>query len=249
MALDPAALETLYVLTEGGGVYRSTDGAANWHSLGKRIPVLAALDFSVSATGRDLYAATVAGIFQLHRGFTDVPDADPFWTSVDAAAMTGVTAGCGGGRFCPTANTTRAQIAPMLLRAIEGAGYAPPAATGTVFSDVTASSFAAAWIEELARREIAAGCGSGDYCPSAPMTRASLAVMLLKAKHGAGYEPPPATGTVFLDVPANAFAAAWIEELSAEGITAGCGGGYFCPGGIVLRSQAAALIVRTFGLS
>jgi hypothetical protein len=73
--------------------------------------------------------------------------------------------------------------------------------------------------------------------------------MLLKAKHGSDYEPPPATGTVFLDVPADAFASAWIEELAAEGITAGCGGGYFCPDGTVLRSQAAALIVKTFGLS
>jgi hypothetical protein len=206
-------------------------------------------EFAVSATGRDLYAATVAGIFQFHRGFTDVPDTDAYWPPVDAAAMNGVTAGCGGGRFCPTASNTRAQIAPMLLRAKETALYTPPAATGGVFADVPATSFAAAWIEELARRGIAAGCGSGDYCPSSPMTRASLAVMLLKAKHGSDYEPPPATGTVFADVPADAFAAAWIEQLYAEGITAGCGGGYFCPDGIVRRSQAAALIVRTFGLS
>jgi len=163
--------------------------------------------------------------------------------------MNGVSAGCGGGGFCPAAPNTRAQIAPMLLRAMETALYVPPAATGAVFADVPATSFAAAWIEELARREIAAGCGSGDYCPSSPMTRASLAVMLLKAKHGASYEPPPATGTVFSDVPVDAFAAAWIEELAAEGITAGCGGGFFCPDGTVLRSQAAALIVKTFGLS
>jgi photosystem II stability/assembly factor-like uncharacterized protein len=250
LALDPTSPETLYAATGSGGtVFRSTDGAASWRPLGRWIPVLSTTDFAVSATGRDLYAATIAGIFQYHRSFSDVPDADPFWVSVDAAAMTGVTAGCGGGRFCPTAANTRSQIAPMLLRAIEGAGYAPPAATGAVFADVPATSFAAAWIEELALREIAAGCGSGDYCPSSPMTRAALAVMLLKAKHGSDYEPPPATGTVFLDVPVDAFAAAWIEQLAAEGITAGCGGGYFCPDGIVVRSQAAALIVKTFGLS
>ena len=250
LALDPSAPETLYASGGlGGTVLRTTDGAGHWRQLGKAIPALTTLDLTVSSTGRDLYAATAAGLFQFHRGFADLPDADPFWASVDAAAMNGVTAGCGGGAFCPSAPNTRAQIAPMLLRAIEGAGYAPPAATGAVFADVSATSFAAAWIEELARREIAAGCGSGDYCPSAPMTRASLAVMLLKAKHGSDYEPPPATGTVFADVPADAFAAAWIEQLAAEGITAGCGGGLFCPNDTVLRSQAAALIVKTFGLS
>ena len=33
-----------------------------------------------------------------------------------------------------------------------------------------------------------------------------------------------APGTVFTDVPASAFAAAWIEDLAARGITSGCGG-------------------------
>lgn len=250
LALDPSALETLYVSNgQGGGVFRTTDGAAHWRPLAMPIPAISTLDLAVSASGRDLYAATLDGIFQFSRSFLDVPDADPFWASIDAVAMNGVTVGCGGGNFCPSAPNTRAQVAPMLLRAIETAAYVPPLATGGVFSDVSATSFAAAWIEELARRGISSGCGSGSYCPGAPVTRAMLAVMLLKAKHGADYAPPPATGTVFSDVPADAFAAAWIEQLAAEGITAGCGGGHFCPGDAVLRAQAAALIVRTFDLS
>ena len=58
-----------------------------------------------------------------------------------------------------------------------------------------------------------------------------MAVFLLKAEHGSGYAPPPCTG-VFADVaclPAPAFAADWIEQLAAEGITGGCGAGSFCP--------------------
>ncbi|MEP6995334.1 MAG: S-layer homology domain-containing protein [Acidobacteriota bacterium] len=47
----------------------------------------------------------------------------------------------------------------------------------------------------------------------------------------------------------DAFAAAWIEELFAEGITSGCGGGNFCPGAPTTRAQAAALLVSTFGLN
>ena len=71
---------------------------------------------------------------------------------------------------------------------------------------------------------------------------------LLKAKHGSDYAPPPATGDVFDDVPSGAFAAAWIEELAAEGITGGCGTRKYCPDNIVTREQMAALIVHTFGL-
>jgi hypothetical protein len=46
----------------------------------------------------------------------------------------------------------------------------------------------------------------------------------------------------------NYWAAAWIEQLAAEGITAGCGNGNYCPEAPVTRDQMAVFLVRTFGL-
>ena len=40
----------------------------------------------------------------------------------------------------------------------------------------------------------------------------------------------------------------WINQLAAEEITGGCGGGNFCPGDPVGRGQMAALLVKAFGL-
>ena len=74
-----------------------------------------------------------------------------------------------------------------------------------------------------------------------------MAVFLLRAKYGAGYAPPAATG-VFADVPLGAFAVDWIEQLAIEGITSGCGGGNYCPGDSVTRAQMAVFLVRTFEL-
>ena len=71
-----------------------------------------------------------------------------------------------------------------------------------------------------------------------------MAVFLLKAKYGPWWVPPPATGTVFADVPLNSFAADWIEELSHEGITGGCGGGNYCPGSPVTRQQMAVFLLK-----
>jgi hypothetical protein len=139
-------------------------------------------------------------------------------------------------------------MAVFLLRAEHGAGYQPPPATGSVFLDVPAGAFAAAWIEQLAAEGVTSGCGGGNYCPSAPVTRAQMAPLLLRTEHGAAYQPPPASGTVFLDVPASAFAAAWIERLQAEGITGGCGGGNYCPAAPTGRGQMATFLTRTFGL-
>jgi hypothetical protein len=54
---------------------------------------------------------------------------------------------------------------------------------------------------------------------------------------------------VFSDVPVGAFAADWIEQLALEGVTAGCGGGSFCPDAPVSRAQAAAFVALAFVLS
>jgi hypothetical protein len=44
------------------------------------------------------------------------------------------------------------------------------------------------------------------------------------------------------------WAAAWIKQLVAEGITAGCGAGAYCPEAAVTRAQMAVFLVKTFNL-
>ena len=149
-------------------------------------------------------------------------------TFIETLAENGITAGCGGGDYCPADPVTRAQMAVFLERGMNGSGFSPPPATGNTFLDVGASDFAAAFIEQLFLDGITSGCGGNNYCPNDQVTRAQMAVFLLRAKHGAGYTPPAATG-VFGDVDLAYWAVAWIEQLAAEGITAGCGGGNYCP--------------------
>ena len=117
-----------------------------------------------------------------------------------------------------------------------------------IFADDPADSVTAPWIEQIAAEGISTGCGGGNFCPAAAVTRAQMAVFLLKASLGAAYTPPPATGTVFTDVPIGAFAAAWIEDLANRGITAGCGAGHYCPAGSSTRAQMAVFLVTTFSL-
>ena len=183
--------------------------------------------------------------------FDDVPPTAFAWAQIESIYSAGITGGCSTNplKYCPSNSVTRSQMAIFLLRGIHGASYTPPPASGTVFGDISASSFGAAWIEQFVAEGITAGCGGGNYCPSNPVTRSQMAIFLLRAKYGSSYSPPPASGTVFGDVPANGFAAAWIEKLVADGITAGCGGGNYCPNSPVSRSQMAIFIQRTFNLS
>jgi uncharacterized repeat protein (TIGR03803 family) len=200
----------------------------------------------VTVTNPGMRPATATRPKAYFADFLDVPQTDPFHDFVEKIFRAGITAGCGAGSYCPADAVTRAQMAVFLLKAEHGSGYAPPPCTG-VFGDVSCPSLFADWIEQLAHEGITAGCGGGNYCPTTPVTRAQMAVFLLKAEHGAGYAPPACTG-VFTDVTCPSLFANWIEQLAAEGITGGCGGGNYCPNNPNTRGQMAVFLTKTFHL-
>ncbi|MFL6260189.1 MAG: S8 family serine peptidase [Thermoanaerobaculia bacterium] len=110
--------------------------------------------------------------------FSDVPTSSPICPWVQELVRRGVTAGCGGGQYCPNNPVTRSQMSVFLLSTWHGAGYAPTACTGSAFNDVPDSSPFCPWIQEMAARGITAGCGGGAFCTESPNTRAQLAVFL-----------------------------------------------------------------------
>jgi hypothetical protein len=139
-------------------------------------------------------------------------------------------------------------MAVFLLTAKMGAGYqAPRPATG-LFGDVPPSNPFAPWIEDLALREVVTGCGGGSFCPQAPVTRAQMAVMVLRGAEGPSYQPPACLTAPFNDVPCSDPFARWIAEIARRGITSGCGNGAYCPGGAVTREQMAVFLARGFSL-
>jgi hypothetical protein len=60
--------------------------------------------------------------------------------------------------------------------------------------------------------------------------------------------PAPATAT-FSDVPTSHPFFRVIEALNAAGVTSGCGGGNFCPDGVVTRKEVAKFLARALGLA
>ena len=188
----------------------------------------------------------------LHVGesFPDVPTSHQFYKFVENLFHNGVTGGCANGNYCPSNSVTRAQMAVFLLKGEHGSSYTPPACSGTMFADVPCPSGGFVdWINQLATEAITGGCGGGNYCPGNSVTRGQMAVFLLKGEHGGAYAPPVCSATVFTDVPCpSAQFVNFINELNAEGITGGCGGGDYCPGTAVNRGQMAVFLVKTFGL-
>jgi CSLREA domain-containing protein len=192
------------------------------------------------------------GAYEYNGTFWDVPLNYWAWDFIERLYKAGITGGCNTSplRYCPETVVTRAQMAVLLLRGIHGSSYTPPAVgSSTGFADVPTTYWAAAWIKQLAAEGITGGCGSGNYCPEVPVTRAQMAIFLLRSEHGGSYTPPAVGGsTGFGDVPTTYWAAAWIKQLVVEGITAGCGTGTYCPESPVTRAQMAVFLVRTFNL-
>lgn len=76
---------------------------------------------------------------------------------------------------------------------------------------------------------------------------ANLRIQKVRVEWRRQVSPAPDTAT-FGDVPTSHLFFQQIEALAASGITGGCGGGDYCPGGPVTRGQMAAFLAKALGL-
>ena len=161
-----------------------------------------------------------------------------------------------GGRFSGTTTpsltispvlfTDAASVYDLVVTDSCSAALSPQVPLDVEFDDVPLSSPFHDDILRIATLGITAGCTLTSYCPGANVSRAEMAVLLLKADFGADHvPPPPPPDPIFPDVPADAFAAAWIDELAILGVTAGCGNGNYCPDDPVTRGQMAVFLLKT----
>lgn len=191
----------------------------------------------------------IAGLsFPVYQGmrFGDVPSSHQFYTEIGKLSARDVTLGCGGGNFCPTDTVTREQMAVFIERAL--GVFDPPAPPSQTFGDVSPSRWSYAFIEDFARRGITQGCGGGNFCPEAPVTREQMAMFIIRAL--GMFNPPAPTEQRYLDVPPPRMGYSFIEQMAVRGITQGCNANppMYCPDDSVTRGQMAAFLVRAFNL-
>lgn len=230
----------------------SANSSADWQALKLNLSAFSGQTVSLQISAV-ITPSTMSDLFiddvSLSGTFVDVPANHWAWQYIESLYNANITGGCIASplTYCPDSSVTRAQMAVFLEKGIRGSTFTAPNVTPT-FTD-TAGHWAEDWIEALRSDGITGGCGTNIYCPENPVTRDQMAVFLLKAEHGSSYTPPSVgASTGFSDVPVSHWAAAWIKQLAAEGITGGCGTGTYCPGSPVTRAQMAVFLVKTFGL-
>ena len=171
-------------------------------------------------------------------GFSDVSQGETHEVAINALAAQGVFTDteCGEGLFCPGDPIERWVMAVWLIRVLGG----DSTAAGTSrFADVDADAWWSPYAEQLADRNITAGCKTEPlrYCPNDPVTRAQMATFFVSA-----FDLPDAPAAGFADT--SGTHAANIDALAAAGITAGCQTEplRYCPEQSVTRAQMATFL-------
>lgn len=211
-----------------------------------------AVNYSVAAnaTGnRRSGTITVAGeTFAVVQGiaFNDVAPDHLFYAIIGKLSGRGITLGCSANPplFCPDQPVSREQMAAFIIRA--RGEFSPPTPATQRFLDVPASNPFYAFIDRLAELGITLGCGGGNYCPAASVTREQMAVFMIRAR--GEFNPPIPPLQRFDDAPPSNIFYAFIDRMAVLGITLGCSASppLYCPTPPVTRGQVAAFLIRAF---
>ena len=166
--------------------------------------------------------------------------------ALTAVATYTVTAQNASGASQPSRPSTEVGITgPTGARA--GPSAAQPEADGVSFGDVAEDAWYAPYVAHLARLRITTGYPDGTFRPDQPVTRAQMAVFLVRALN---LEPVENPAGRFTDVPPNAWYAPHVERIAELRITIGCNasGTNYCPRNPVTRSQMALFLAQAFQL-
>jgi hypothetical protein len=112
------------------------------------------------------------------------------------------------------------------------------------FADVPPSHWAFSYIEAIYTAGLTQGCtlSPRTFCPDNFVTRAEMAVFIIKALLGDSFSYP--TAPYFSDVPSSHWAFKYIQKMRELGITAGYSDGTYRPGNQVTRAETSVFLVQ-----
>ncbi len=119
------------------------------------------------------------------------------------------------------------------------------ASNSNLFADVPANYWPRSAIESLAAANVVTGFPNGTFEPDANMTRAQFVKMFVVTL---GLASVPG-GTVFTDVPADAWYAPYVSAAVQAGLVTGVTSTTFEPDAAVTREEVAVLLTRALQLS
>lgn len=235
---DVSGIVVRYIADDGrietlpGGVYDAAAGT---------------LRFSVSHF-------SMYGVGYENRSFADTANSFAV-NDIAYLAARGILDGIGQNVFAPKRSVTRADLTVMIAR-IAGADLAAYEGKASGFNDVKSGDYFAGAVAWAVDNGIVSGTGAGRFDPRAALTRADLAVMLVKFAASEGIALPSAQASAaFADAAAiPAYASQAVEVVQRAGIVsgrpvAGGAGLAFAPKSTATREELAKMLAAFVKLS
>jgi len=178
--------------------------------------------------------------------FTDVKPGHLYYEAITSLASLGVLCGSSG-LFNPDGLVTRAQFAKIIVLALGFHTAAIDNAGAPSFKDVpyVGAVYPFDFVEEAVALQIVRGRDDGTFGPSDPVTRAQLALMLVRAGGDGLRTPPPEFPFLFTDVPGYAHDAVAIAKFN--GLLDGKSATFFGSSGNATRGQVAKMVYNLVG--
>lgn len=177
-------------------------------------------------------------------GFRDVGDGDWFRDAVDYVVSHGIFNGTSDSAFEPNGGMTRAMMVTVLGRVaqIDPDDYSG----GSGFTDVEPGSWYEPYVAWAVESGITLGVGEGLFAPNDPVTRAQMALFLMRLLEYLGVDAPAAvTDGLPADYDAIPdYAREAVELMWKSGVFEGGGDGRFDPERQLTRAEVAALLMR-----
>lgn len=168
-------------------------------------------------------------------------DTEQHWaqSAIAQAYAQGIVSGYGNGNYAPDQTVTRAEFTRLAAAGLN----LPAAEQELTFAD---NDQIADWAVQSVKNAVAAGVISGyednTFAPGKNLSRAELAVMVVKALGLSAEDAPELQFDDAADIPE--FAKPYVAVAAENGLVHGVGNNTFAPSKAVTRAEAATIILR-----
>lgn len=164
--------------------------------------------------------------------------------AIEQAIKSGLVKGYNDNSFRPNNPISRAEFAVLLSRALKLEGQAPAYSD---FSDISSiPAWAADGVAQVAARKIITGYEDGSFRADRKITRAELAVIIVRTQ---GWTVDPSAVPTFSDTSdIAAWARPYIASAEKAGLISGKGNNRYVPGEYATRAETITLLVKLLKL-
>ncbi|MCR8629950.1 S-layer homology domain-containing protein [Paenibacillus radicis (ex Xue et al. 2023)] len=244
---EPIEIKIPYVGSSGLkeqllGVYYLNEQTKEWEYVGGRIDAVNK-QITVKLSHFSVYT-----VLEYNKTYIDVPSGHWGFDAVNVLSAKHIVNGIDAEHFAPTASTTRAEFAALLVRSL---GLSAKAAAALPFNDVPSNAWYTEAVAAAYEAKLIGGRTAATFAPDDKLSREEMAVMLVRAYEVAakGQKLQADSSSSFTDAnKVSSWAIEAVQAAASARLLNGTGDGEFQPTLWTNRAETAQALANLLGL-